>query len=272
MTTAQKIIKNIALAFAALLIFSIISGILSAIYALSGVLGLQKENSTIKEEMSMIDFENSDVAILDIDVAFTNLTIKNGDLLIAETNNKDINCKQNNQSLQIKENKNNLFSNNEGDLVIYIPEELKFEKVKINAGAGQIQIEDINTEKLFLELGAGETVIKNLNVTKECEIESGAGKVSILEGNINKLNLDMGVGKFEVNSAITGSSKINAGIGNLELIIQGDKEDYTIKTSKGIGTIEIDGKDIADNEIYGNGENDIKIDGGIGEIKIDFKN
>ena len=103
MTTAQKIIKNLALAFATLLIVSIISGILSALYALSGVLGLQKEEETIKDEMSVINFENTEVATLDIDVAFTNLIIKKGDFLVAETNNKDINCKQDNQNLQIKE-------------------------------------------------------------------------------------------------------------------------------------------------------------------------
>ena len=41
MTSVQKIIKNIALALAVFLIVSIISGILSALYALSGVLGLK---------------------------------------------------------------------------------------------------------------------------------------------------------------------------------------------------------------------------------------
>ena len=273
MTTAQKVIKNLALAFAILLIVSIISGILSALYALSGVLGLQKEDKTIKDEMSMINFENSEVATLDIDVAFTNLIIKKGDNLIAETNNKDINCKQNNQNLQIKEKQHNWLSrNNKGDLVVYIPENLEFEKVKINAGAGKIQIENINTENLYLELGAGETIIEKLNVKDDCKIESGAGKVSIISGNINELNLDMGVGKFEITSAITGNSKINAGIGNLELNIQGNKENYTIKADKGIGSIKIDGKEAADDVIYGDGENTIKIDGGIGSINIDFEN
>ena len=47
MTPAQKIIKNLALAFACFLIFSIISGILGTLYALSGVLGLQRENKKI---------------------------------------------------------------------------------------------------------------------------------------------------------------------------------------------------------------------------------
>lgn len=272
MTTAQKIIKNLALGFACFLIVSIISGISGALYALSGILGLQKEDKKIKDEMSMINIETSEVATLDIDVAFTNLIIKNGDLLIAETNNENINCKQNNQNLQIKEKNHNWFSkNNKGDLVVYIPDNLEFEKIKINAGAGKIQIENINTKKLYLELGTGETTIEKLNVTDDCKIESGAGKVSILSGDINELNLDMGIGKFEVTSAITGNSKVNAGIGNLELNIQGNKENYTIKTDKGIGSIKIDEKEVADDVTYGNGENNIKIDGGIGSIDIEFE-
>ena len=272
MTTAQKVIKYLALAFAIFLIVTIISGILGALYALSGVLGLQKEDKTIKDEMSMINLENSEVATLDIDVAFTNLIIKKGDILKAETNNKDINCRQNNQNLQIKEKQHSLFSGKDkGDLVVYIPENLQFEKVKINAGAGKIQIENINTKNLYLELGAGETIIEKLNVTDDCKIESGAGKVSILSGFIRNLNLDMGIGEFNVTSAITGNSKINAGIGNLELNIQGNKENYAIKADKGIGSIKVDGKEVADDVTYGDGENTIKIDGGIGAIKIDFK-
>ena len=272
MTTAQKIIKNLALAFACFLIVSIISGILSTLYALSGVLGLKKENKKVNDEMNMVNFESEEIATLDIDVDFTNLIIKNGDTLIAETNNENINCKQNNQKLQIKEKQHNLFSrNNKGDLVVYVPENLKFKEVKINAGAGKIQIESINTENLYLELGAGETTINKLNVTNGCEIQSGAGRESILSGIINGLNLDMGIGKFEITSAITGNSQIDAGIGNLELNIQDNKENYKIQLDSGIGNIKIDGTKVADDTQYGKGENTIKIDGGIGDINIEFK-
>lgn len=272
MTTAQKIIKYLALSFAFFLIVTIISGILSALYALSGVLGLQKEDKKIKDEMNMINFENSEVATLDIDVAFTNLIIKKGDLLLAETNNENINCKQNNQNLQIKEKQHSLFSGNDkGDLVVYIPENIEFEKVRINAGAGKIQIENINTENLYLKLGAGETTIEKLKVKDDCKIESGAGKVSILSGNINDLNLDMGIGKVEISSMLTGSNKINAGIGSLELNILGNKKIYTIKADKGIGSIKMDGKEVADDVTYGDGKNTIKIDGGIGSINVDFE-
>ena len=145
---------------------------------------------------------------------------------------------------------------------------MNFKNVKISAGAGKIQVENINTENLDLELGAGETIINKLNVTNDCKIESGAGKVSILSGKIDDLNLDIGI--IEITSSITGNSKIDAGIGNLDLRIQDNKENYTIESDSGIGNIKIDGTKISDDSKYGNGKNIIKIDGGIGNIDIEF--
>lgn len=272
MTTAQKIIKYLATAFAVFLIVSIISGVLSVFYALSAVLGLKKVENKVNEEKDMINFEASnDVATVDIDVDFTNLIIKNGDYLRVETNNQNIDYKQDNQKLKIKEKTHNWFAkNDEGNLIVYIPENLKFEQVKINADAGKIHIENLNTEKLNLELGAGETEIENLIVTYNCKINSGAGKVSISSGKINDLKLDMGIGKFEISSEITGNSKVNAGIGNLNLDIKGIRENYTLKANKGIGNIKIDKKEISEDAIYGSGENAIKIEGGIGNIDVNF--
>lgn len=251
MTPAQKIIKNLALAFAFFLIVSIISGIFSALYALSGVLGLKKENTQLSGEMETIDFENSEIATLDIDVDFANIIIKSGDVLIAQTNNGYINCKQNNQNLQIKEKTHNLFSQaNKGDLIIYVPEDLNFKYVKIKAGAGNIQIENMNAENLYLELGAGKTTINMLNVTNHCQIASGAGKVLVLSGMINDLKLDVGVGNVEMTSNITGNSEINAGIGNLDLKIREVKENYMLESNSGIGNIKIDGTKITKDSNY----------------------
>lgn len=272
MTTAQKIIKYLAIAFAIFLIITILSIILSAIYSLANVLGLRNDKEILKE-MTTINFENSDVATLDIDVTYTNLIIKVGDSLKAETNNSNINCKQNYQNLQIKEKNHNWFSNNnKGNLIVYIPENLEFEELKIKAGAGKINIENLNAKKLVFELGAGKTEIKNLNVTGTCDIDGGVGKVNILSGIINNLNLNLGVGKTNLTAMLKGKSDIDAGIGNLNITLLGNKENYKFKTDKGLGTVKIDGKEISDSETFGNGESYIEIDGGVGNIKVDFSN
>ena len=274
MTTAQKVIKYLAIAFAIFLIITITSAILGTLFALSGILGLKKDiEENLNAEMTTTNFENKEISALNIEIAFTNLTIKTGDLLKAETDNNNIQFKQDNQKLEIKEKNKKWFSNyEEKELILYLPEDIEFKKVKINTGAGKIDIENLNTENLEFELGAGETEIQKLTVSKECKIDGGAGKLSIRESVINDLDLDMGVGEINLTSSLTGKNEINAGVGNLNIDLQGERESYKIQADKGLGAIKIDGKEISNGETFGNGENYIEVDGGIGNIDIDFTN
>lgn len=230
MTTAQKIIKNLAIAFAIFLIVTIISSILSAILALSGVLGIKKAVESSNAEMITTTFENDNITTLDIDIAVTNLTIKTGDCIKVETNNSQIDCKQVDKELKIEEKDYKWGLNHlEKDLTLYMPEDLEFEKVKISAGAG---------------------------------------KVTISSGTINNLDFDMGVGEANITANLTGKTEINAGVGELNINLQGEKDSYKIKANKGIGSIKIDKKEVSNGEVYGDGENYIEIDGGIGNINI----
>ena len=216
-------------------------------------------------------YENRDITTLDIEVAYATLTVKRGKKLAVETNNSNIDCNNDNQKLQIKEKKHNWFLNNENqDVIVYLPEDTELEKVKINSGAGKIIIENLVTENLTFELGAGEAEIQNIKVLSNAEIEGGAGKLTVETGTINNLDLDMGVGEVKIKAKLTGRNEINAGIGNLRLDIQGEKEEYSIKIDKGVGSIKLDGGEAINGEKYGNGENSIEIDGGIGKIDVEF--
>ena len=273
MTCAQKIIKYLALCLATFLVFLIISSLLGVFYSVSKILDVQKDNEATMDKMSTVNFKIDDISSLDINLLFTNLIIKQGNNLYVETNNEKVHFDEENNSLKIKEDSRSILSkNNKGDLILYLPENSQFKTVEIQAGAGKIQIENLVTDSLSLELGAGETSIQRLDVAENCKIESGAGKVSLLDGRIKNLDLDLGVGKFELTSSLLGSNKINAGIGSLELNLLGNKKDYLIKADKGIGTINVDEAIVSDDSTIGTGENTIKIDGGIGNIDVSFRN
>ena len=273
MTSAQKIIKYLALCLATFLIFLIISSVLGVFYSVSKILDVQKDNEITMDKMSTVNFKIDDISSLDINLLFTNLIIKQGNNLYVETNNEKVHFDEEKNSLKIKEDSRSLLSkNNKGDLILYLPANSQFKTVKIQAKAGKIQIENLVTDFLSLELGAGETSIQRLNVSENCKIESGAGKVSLLDGRIKNLDLDLGVGKFELTSSLLGSNKINAGIGSLELNLLGNKKDYLIKADKGIGTIHVDEAVVSDDSTIGTGGNTIKIDGGIGNIDVSFRN
>lgn len=273
MSIGQKVIKYLAIAFAIALIVGIITTIVRVVSSIPLTLKIGKNNNdsnNIIETSS--DFENENVAFLDIDIAYSNLTIRKGEYLKVESSDKDIQCKQDEQKIIIKERNSNWFNNTKKEeLIVYVPENLQFDKVNINTGVGKVNIEILNTKVLKMDLGAGETSIQNINITESAKIDTGAGKVNIKEAKINDLRCDLGIGATEISAKLLGNTRIGTGVGNLKLDVLGKKEEYETKVNKGLGNVTIDEEKISDNEVVGNGENKIDIDGGVGEIKINFR-
>lgn len=267
MTTAQKIIKYFAIGLA----FAIILGILSCImFGLSTISNFFGDKESTIEDLKDIGINSNDVSVLDIDIMYANLIIKKGDTLVAQTNNEHITTTNNGNKLIIKEKKHISFNNN-SDLIVYVPEDLIFDGVSINAGAGKIEVESLTTKILEFDLGAGKTTIDNLVVLGSAEIDGGAGQTTISNSSINNLDLDTGVGKCTLVSELIGKNNIDVGVGKLDITLLGEKEDYRIIAEKGLGSIKLDNEEIKSKKVYGNGVNNIDISGGIGSIDIKFK-
>ena len=115
------------------------------------------------------------------------------------------------------------------------------------------------------------TVKNRLNVVNFTSIDSGAGEVVIKDGSVNNLDLDMGIGKVKLNLEVIGNSEIDAGIGELNLVLLGNDDDYRINVDKGIGSIKFNGESVDAETTVGNGDNIIDIDGGVGNINVDFR-
>ena len=276
MTTAQKIIKYCAVAFAIFLIITVISIVSSAGYGLLNAIGIInfKENSLL-ENMVTISDDAEEFVSLNLDIKSSNLQIKTGDKFEVKTNNSNIKYSNENGSIKIKEDKvaNWFFGKMDiGELIIYIPENMKqIDEVKINIGAGTVFIEQLNTKNLYLDLGAGNVAIDKLTVSEESKINGGAGNININSGEIANVDLDLGVGNTKIKSDITGNSNINTGVGELNLYLSLDADNYKINVNKGLGKITFNDDKILDDTIIGNGENYIKISGGVGNINIETK-
>lgn len=137
MKPAQQIIKYLAIAFAMFLIVNIFSAILYGIHIFANVLGLDsKENSYSDTEKNVTDFKSTNIATLNIKVEYSNLTIKTGDVLKAESSSNTISCKQNGNQILVEEQKQNLFSKDtKNEVIIYIPSTVSFDAIYIETGA-----------------------------------------------------------------------------------------------------------------------------------------
>lgn len=159
------------------------------------------------------------------------------------------------------------------NLIIYIPEDMiAIDETKIQTGAGKINIEKLNTQSLYLELGAGDVYIENVIATGETKIDGGVGKTELKSCEINNLKANLGMGEFTFSGKLTGKSKIDSGVGAINIDLIDNKNNYKIGVNKGLGNVTLDGQKLETDRVYGIGENYLDIDGGIGEIKIDFEN
>ena len=212
MTTAQKVIKYIALGFAAFLIVTIISAILSGGYALLRAFGLiHVDKNIVTEELKVISSEVKEISTLKIDLSCTNLDVKIGDNFKVETNNSKITFEEKDGSVKIKEENRNWLNNNDraSNLIIYITEDMiAIDETKIEAGAGKINIEKLNTQSLYLELGAGDVYLENVIATEDTKIDGGVGKTELKSCEINNLKANLGMGEFVFSGKLTGKNEI----------------------------------------------------------------
>lgn len=268
MTDFQRIIKYCAIAFGVLLTVSIIGGICSAL----GLVAVFFDGDrSVAGEMKTYTVRD-DIESLYMEVGAAEIKLVSGDEFSLESNHKYLSVEEDDHTLKITEEKMTMgVSSKEVSVVLTIPEDYVFEDADIAAGAGKVSIDTLSANKLMLDVGAGKATIDDLNVMTRACINGGTGKVKIKNSRINDLDLDIGVGKLTMTAALTGTCKVDYGIGKAELTLLGNKEDYQIKLDKGAGGATLDGKSMRDDSVYGSGQNHIDIDGGVGSIDIEFE-
>lgn len=272
MTQTQKIIKYVSTAFAVFLIVTIFSGILSCGFVLLNIFDLIDGNeSVISDNVEVISDKEYDISSLDLELAYTKLEIKVDDEFKVETNNSKLVYTNRNGNVRIKDNNRNWLNNKDSILTISIPSNLYLDRAYIDTGAGKINIESLNARNLNLKIGAGEVNIDNMTITGSAKINGGVGKATLKSCQINDLKADLGVGEFSFNGRLTGKNEFDSGVGSVNISLIDDMENYKIDVDKGIGSIKLDGEKIDSDRVYGTGVNEIEIDGGVGEIKINFE-
>lgn len=281
MTPLQKVIKYGAMAFGFYLVFVILSAIIFMLTAIFGIsVGINTYKTyTTQEEIIISSFEDNfeDVNNLNIKLDVSTLTIKNGDQFKVEVNNPTdkFYCKMDGDTLKVRDERSNIkifnFSSNDviPEIILYIPENQEFNNIEIEAGINETYIEKLSADEIEIETGVGKFIVDDIKADI-LNINGGAGEANINKSTINTLKLEAGVGKFVINSEVLQEADIDAGVGQLIVNLEGNKEDYRVKTHTGLGNLLVDGKKAEDNQIIGDGNRYIKVEAGVGEVRINF--
>lgn len=267
MTSAQKVIKYAAMAFAIFLIVTIVGGILGAF----GIITNFRGNDNVLKETKIYEIMDT-VTDLELDVKAAELSVVTGEKLKVESNLKNLRVDVKNGKLVVEDKTHNWLGGSGGaKLILSVPEEIVFEEAEISTGAGTVEIDRLQSEQLAMKLGAGEVTLENIDVKSKTKIDGGAGEITIQNSSLCNLDFDIGVGEVKCEAAIPGESEIHTGVGETKLTLKGAKEDYRISVDKGLGSIKIDGQSVSDGQKYGSGKNEVEIDVGVGAVRVDFE-
>jgi len=266
MTTFQKVIKYLAMAFAIFLTVSIIGGALSILGLFGGFFG----GDAVTEDMKTYTV-SLDIKSLLVEINAADFRVVQGERFSVESNLKHLTVEDKNGVLTIKETKKFGSTYTGAVLTLYIPADTVFEKASITTGAGRLTVDHLSASAMNFEFGAGEVTIGTLIAISDIDIDGGAGKITISGGLLHNLDLDMGVGQLNLTSTLTGESDFDLGIGESNITVIGNKDDYKLDIEKGIGNITVDGTNVSGIQGEGNGNNRIEVSGGIGAIHLKFE-
>lgn len=274
MTSLQKTIKYLAMAFATFLTVSIFAGIFGALGAFSLIDDIFDGDSVHPDEMKQytVDGEISDIKI---EIGTADFSVIASDRFYIESDISTLSVKEQGGCLVIECEdvfKIPILKMTGGTLNLYIPEGFVFDEANIETGAGNVLVNELCANELELSLGAGEVNIESLTVLENSEISGGAGSVSVKSCVLNNAEISMGVGEFSLTGELKGKSDISLGVGETNIALTGAKSDYELYVTKGLGEARVDGNRIEDSQTVGNGKNKIDVSGGVGEVNIVFDN
>ena len=141
---------------------------------------------------------------------------------------------------------------------IFCPENLNLQKIKLQMGAGTIELDgDFKAEQMEVNVGAGTIENSGSLDIKEADFTVGVGTADISELQVENLKGSCGMGEMELT--LTGKAadynyELKCGLGNLEL-------DDSLETSITSGNKQITNEGATKN---------IKLDCGMGNVQVDF--
>lgn len=178
--------------------------------------GQNKDNHTSKEVQE--NFNDSEVKNLEIELATGSLEIYYSDVEQIQIEQKNLFGYESyieEETLYIEGGNKIGFGNGSGSITVLIPEQMRFETVDLELGAGEATMENLVVDHLCAEVGTGQLQIQLAGSEHDYsyDIECGIGEIQIGDSSYG------GFGKTQKNiSEGTGKSiDLECGIGEIQI-------------------------------------------------------
>ena len=156
---------------------------------------------------------------------------------------------------------------------IIIPKNLVLKKTEISLGAGMIEITDLTLGDTEVEVGAGEFRCTNTK-SEKLMAELGAGAIYMENIEAGESEISVAMGDAVLSGVFNGNMDLECSMGNLDVEIAGEEDDFNYSVEAAMGSAEIAGESYeglaAEKEVDNGADKTINAEVSMGDIEISF--
>lgn len=221
----------------------------------------------------------TDVRKLDIEAGGCKLTLKESEDENFYVEGQNVGKAQGyvkNQTLYIKAYKSGKFSLddlNVCSITLYVPANVIFDEIDIEAGAGKVEFMPLVANEVSVEVGAGDISFSDLQVQK-LEVELGMGSVNFENSIVNDMNAEVGMGSLYMSGELLGDARLECAMGSIALQLAGQAEDFNYSMEGAMGSVNIGNEQFAgiaqERTVQNGAQKNINAECAMGSIEISF--
>lgn len=157
-------------------------------------------------------------------------------------------------------------------ITLTVPKDAALQELDIESALGNVDIKNLVCDEIEVASALGNLTLQNISAQK-LSIDGALGDITMQNSVVNgKLEISEAMGDANIQGIFQGNVEIDGGMGDIHLTVQdAGADDYNLNLQRGLGELKIDGETLTRDLKRNNGQNrEIKVDGGLGNITVDF--
>jgi len=159
------------------------------------------------------------------------------------------------------------------EITLYVPQNVHFDKVNAQLGAGNMEWKDLNVNEAFFEVGAGQITLSSIQADT-LELTVGMGEILAEEMQVKELDAEVDMGHFFAEGSISEGASVECNMGSLEMKVDGKWEDFNYDLDCGMGNLQLGENTYSgisnEKEIDNQADKEMEIKCAMGNIEIEF--
>jgi DUF4097 and DUF4098 domain-containing protein YvlB len=144
--------------------------------------------------------------------------------------------------------------------------------LRFSSSNGTVTVVDSEASNMRFDTSNGRITITNVTVDDELYMDTSNGRITLTSVEANEIDGQTSNGKVLCYDITANYVELDSSNGDIELEINGDKDDYSVRLDTSNGDLNYDGMGVTDGSFNTSAALTIDLDSSNGDVSVDFIN